>query len=273
MSESHHSPRLNALFDRAAESYGRVGPSLSEQLGALLLQHVNLRGDETVLDVAAGTGASALPAARKLEPRGLVVAVDLAHPMLSRLKEEVSCNALGNLLHGQMDAQALAFPIEAFDVVVCGLALNSFSDRVAALQESKRVLKPGGCLALSVAASWWWEQDERWRWHQDVVRTLNIVTFRGDHSLDDPDELATLLQTTGFHDPRVTWHEIDLMFKDEHEWWRWAWSHGYRRVLEAMNSHQLHEYKKLCFDRLRKRPTGPILGKLAATVAVAFNPP
>jgi ubiquinone/menaquinone biosynthesis C-methylase UbiE len=274
MSEPHRAPRLNTVFDRAAESYGRVGPDLSERLGGLLLRHVNLRGDETVLDVAAGTGASALPAARTVDTRGLVVAVDLSRAMLSQLEQEASRNGLRSLVLVQMDAQALAFPDEAFDAIVCGLALDSFADKVAALEELGRVLKPGGCLTLSVAPRWWWEQDERWQWHQGVVRALDIDIFGGDRSLGDPDELAALLQTTGFRDPHATRYEIDLRFGDEQEWWTWAWSHGYRRVLEAMNQHQLDEYKTVCFDHLRHRPPGtPILGKLAATVAVAVNPP
>jgi ubiquinone/menaquinone biosynthesis C-methylase UbiE len=274
MSEPDRSSRSNTVFDRAAETYGRVGPSLSQQLGTLLLRHVNLRGDETVLDLAAGTGASALPAARRVDPRGLVVAVDLAHAMLTRLKQESSRYPLENLVLAQMDSQALAFRAEVFDMTVCGLALDSFSDGVTALRELRRVLKIGGHLALSVAASWWWEQDERWQWHHGVVRALNIEVFGRDRSLEDPDELEALLQSAGFCAPRATQHDIDLIFEDEHEWWDWAWSHGYRRVLEAMNHHQLDEYKTACFRYLSQRPAGaPILGKVAATVAVAVNPP
>lgn len=274
MSEPDRSLRSSTVFDRAAETYGRVGPDLSQQLGTLLLRHVNLRGDESVLDLAAGTGASALPAAKKVEPRGLVVAVDLAHAMLSRLKQEASRYPLENLVLAQMDAQALAFRADAFDVIVSGLALDSFSDRVAALRELKRVLTPGGHLALSVAPSWWWEQDTRWQWHHAVVRALNIEVFGGDRSLEDPEGLEALLRSAGFPTPRATQHDINLIFEDEHEWWGWAWSHGYRRVLETMNRRQLDEYKTACFRYLSQRQAGaPILGKLAATIAVAINPP
>ena len=273
MSEPDRSPRSNTVFDRAAETYGRVGPDLSQQLGSLLLRHVILRGDETVLDLAAGTGASALPAARKLDAYGLVVAVDLAYAMLNRLKQDASSPSLKNLVLAKMDAQALAFRADAFDVVVCGLALDSFSNRLGALRELKRVLTPGGQIALSVAPSWWWEQDGRWQWHHDVVQALNIEVLGGDRSLEHPDELEALLRSAGFRAPRATQHDIALIFKDEHEWWDWTWSHGYRRVLEAMNRRQLDEYKTACFSYLSRRPAGaPILGKLAATVAVAVNP-
>jgi SAM-dependent methyltransferase len=238
------------------------------------LQRVTLRGEETVLDLAAGTGATALPTARKVHSRGFVVAVDLAYAMLSRLKQEASTSSLKNLVLAQMDAHALAFRADALDVTLCGLALDSFSDRVTALRELRRVLTPGGHLALSVAPRWWWEQDERWQWHHGVVRALNVEILGGDRSLEHADELEALLRSAGLRAPRGTQHEIDLIFEDEHEWWDWAWSHGYRRVLEAMNPHQLDEYKTACFRYLSQRPAGaPILGKLAATVAVAVNPP
>jgi ubiquinone/menaquinone biosynthesis C-methylase UbiE len=194
--------------------------------------------------------------------------------MLTRLKQEASNPPLDNLVLAQMDSQALAFRAEAFDVTVCGLALDSFSDGVTALRELRRVLTVGGHLALSVAPRWWWEQDERWQWHHGVVGALNIEVFDRNRSLEDPDELEVLLQSAGFRAPRATQHDIDLMFEDEHEWWDWAWSHGYRRVLEAMTRRQLDEYKTACFSYLNQRPAGaPILGKLEATIAVAVNPP
>ena len=48
-----------------------------------------------------------------------------------------------------MDAEELTFPAESFDCVTCGFGIMFFPDQDRALAQMRRVLKPGGCLAIS----------------------------------------------------------------------------------------------------------------------------
>lgn len=110
-----------------------------------MLAAASLRGDEAVLDVAAGAGHTALAFAPRVAS---VVAVDLTETMLAtgrRLAEE---NGIGNATFVQADAGHLPFPDEAFDLVTSRYAAHHFPRPAAVAREWARVLKPEGWLLL-----------------------------------------------------------------------------------------------------------------------------
>lgn len=124
----------------ATSSVHAGGPDL-----AAMLEAASLRGDEAVLDVAAGAGHTALAFAPRVAS---VVAVDLTEAMLAtgrRLAEE---QGITNVTFTPADAEHLPFPGGAFDLVTCRYAAHHFPRPGAAAREWARVLKPGGSLLL-----------------------------------------------------------------------------------------------------------------------------
>jgi arsenite methyltransferase len=102
---------------------------------------------DRLLDVAAGTGASALLAAREF---GCVVAgVDYAADAVrdAQLAADAAglCARVGFVAG---DAEALPFADAEFDAVLCECSLCTFPDQVQAMAEIRRVLRPGGRLAV-----------------------------------------------------------------------------------------------------------------------------
>lgn len=102
-----------------------------------------------VLDIPTGKGAILFPAAEKTGPTGKVVGIDISQQMLAETSTPVQKRDIDwiDLVH--MDAEHLDFPENRFDVVFCGFALFFFPSMSKALSEFKRVLKPGGFLAVS----------------------------------------------------------------------------------------------------------------------------
>jgi ubiquinone/menaquinone biosynthesis C-methylase UbiE len=99
-----------------------------------------------VLDVAAGTGH----VARRVAPHvRAVVAVDATPAMLEHGWIEAKRAALRNLVFMQADAAALPFVDGSFDVVVSRFALHHFEEPSVAVGEMRRVLRPGGRLAVA----------------------------------------------------------------------------------------------------------------------------
>jgi arsenite methyltransferase len=112
------------------------------------LELIDLGSDDRLLDVASGSGASALLAAREIGCE--VVGVDYSEEAVAGANDAADAGGPAQsvgFLRG--DAEALPLPADSFDAVLCECSLSSFPDKARALGEFARVLKPGGRLALS----------------------------------------------------------------------------------------------------------------------------
>lgn len=129
-------------WQRNASDYDSVDLPATRQAFAPLLDSVgDLRGRH-VLELASGTGHLAADA---LARGATVVGVDVAPKMVALARERVP----GATFH-EGDAQALPFPDEQFDSVLCCFGLLHFAEPARALREAARVLRPGGAVSFTV---------------------------------------------------------------------------------------------------------------------------
>ena len=134
------------LDRQSAEAYERYLVPIYFAPGAQALNDLAApKPGERVLDVACGTGIVARTAAQRVGPEGKVAGIDVNEGMLS----VAAAAASGIELH-QGDVADLPLPDSAFDVVFCQQAFQFFPDSWAALREMRRVLAPGGRLAIAV---------------------------------------------------------------------------------------------------------------------------
>jgi ubiquinone/menaquinone biosynthesis C-methylase UbiE len=144
--------RQRRVWDKVAPSYDKQIAFFERIQFGGGREWVGSRASGSVLEVAIGTGRS-LP----FYPAGTrVTGIDLSPGMLAVARQRAT--ALGidaDLREG--DAEALAFPDDSFDTVVCVLSLCSIPDPARAIGEMARVLKPGGKLLLldHIGSRWW----------------------------------------------------------------------------------------------------------------------
>ena len=120
------------------------GLALTGRLGELL----ELRPGQRVLDVASGTGESAIFLAKRFGCE--VCGVDFGADQVAKASERAAAAEVAHLVRfEQGDAEQLPFPSNAFDAAICECAFCTFPDKRAAAREFARVLKPGGRLGLS----------------------------------------------------------------------------------------------------------------------------
>jgi ubiquinone/menaquinone biosynthesis C-methylase UbiE len=131
-------------------------PRLFEPWAKLLLDEANLQAGEAVLDVATGPGTVARLAAVRLGPGGRIVAIDIAPPMLDIARAKPVLTDAAPIEYLESPAAPLAASSGTFDVVLCQQGLQFFPDKLDALREMRRVLKPNGRAAIAV-----WAQLER----------------------------------------------------------------------------------------------------------------
>ena len=103
-------------------------------------------GVERVLDLAGGTGDLTLAVAR-CHPEARVICCDFCRPMLDRAGPKFRKHG-GSLARIEGDALRLPFADGAFDAVTVGFGVRNFADLDAGLREIRRVLAPGGTLAV-----------------------------------------------------------------------------------------------------------------------------
>jgi arsenite methyltransferase len=137
------------LSDPAVVSAYDDVPLWSAMAGLLLLEHVPLLPGAVALDVACGTGFPALELAERLGPGARVHGLDLWHPALERARAKAAVRGVAHVVFDHGDATAMPYPDVHFDLIVSNLGLNNLVDADAAVAECRRVLKPGGALALS----------------------------------------------------------------------------------------------------------------------------
>lgn len=123
-------------------------PALFRPLALQFLDHVPLREDERVLDLACGTGIVARIVAPRVESDGQVVGVDINPEMLGVARENTPSGAA--ITWRVADAGDLPFEEESFSLVLCQQGFQFFADKSRALAEMRRVLAPGGRIALVV---------------------------------------------------------------------------------------------------------------------------
>ena len=137
-----------AAFNAVAATYDRWADT-SRPFRAALIERVGLSSGHRLLDVACGPGLLIFDAVPIIGPAGRGIGVDISDKMVEGARRKAARLKLTNTEFQRMDAESLDFPDESFDAVTAGLALLHFPDPAQALSEMKRVLKPGGGVAVS----------------------------------------------------------------------------------------------------------------------------
>lgn len=189
----------------SAASYERTAvPAISRPWAERVLHRLAPAPGARVLDLACGTGIVARLAAGRVGPRGRVVGLDISPAMLTVARSQPA--PAGAPVHWHLGtAAALPYRAAAFDAAACAFGLMFFADQARALAELRRVLAPGGRLAVSV----WGKEAEN-----PVEARLNTVRVRYAgasaaaqqavvHALGDPVELWRLLTAAGFRSVAV----------------------------------------------------------------------
>jgi demethylmenaquinone methyltransferase/2-methoxy-6-polyprenyl-1,4-benzoquinol methylase len=134
---------VRTLFDRVASVYDRMNVVMTAGLDGRWREataRAVVRPGDRVLDVCCGTGDLALADRRA---GGRVTGVDFSEPMLARARAKSR-----EIDWVRADALALPFPAASFDAVTVGFGVRHFDDLERGLRELRRVLVPGGRLAV-----------------------------------------------------------------------------------------------------------------------------
>lgn len=193
-----------------AEIYDRqFVPSLFQHWGEYLAQMADIHPGQSVLDVACGTGVLACSVHKHVGAKGNVVGLDPNDEMLVVARRKA---VPVEWQHGR--AESLPFSDASFDHVVSQFGFMFFEDRLKALAEMMRVLRPGGRLTMAVCDAI--DHSPGYAILTELLHRLFgtevAEAFRAPFSCGDRQQLLALCTSAGISDARVTRHDGPVHF-------------------------------------------------------------
>jgi demethylmenaquinone methyltransferase/2-methoxy-6-polyprenyl-1,4-benzoquinol methylase len=147
---SSHSGRIPELYNKLAGMYDLFTDHEPSHHKAAV-QMAKMEQNDSILEVACGTGRATLEIAQQLKPDQIFRAVDLTKGMMSKAEQRLEKYGLLDQVDFRIaDARRLPFPDSSFDVVYNAYMFDliDISEFSVVLSEFNRVLKPGGRLVL-----------------------------------------------------------------------------------------------------------------------------
>ncbi len=210
------SARVRSMFAAIAPAY-----DLNNRLHSLwrdqawrrfAVRAARLKGGETVVDVACGTGDLSLAFAKAGAAK--VLGIDFTAEMLDIARAK---KAHTSITYEQGDAQNLHLPDACADVVSIAFGIRNVQDVPRALREFRRILRPGGRLVILEFSE---PGNPLMRWFNGVycrrIMPITATLISGDKSgaykylpksvasFASPDELADLVRAAGFSEVHST---------------------------------------------------------------------
>ncbi len=219
-----HRQESLAGWEEAASGWVRR-QGLLRELGApvshWMVQEIDPQPGQRVLELAAGLGETGMLAAELVAPMGGVVISDQAEAMLAGARARAVELGLSNLEFQVLNAEWIDLPLASVDSVLCRWGYMLMADPATALSETRRVLRPGGRVAL---ATWGAVEQNPWA-HlpaQELAARRLVPTGAGGpgpFALASHERLAELLEHAGFAEVHVEAMELRRRHASFEELW------------------------------------------------------
>src|SRR6202042_1488230 len=222
----------SALRDASLQSWEEAASGWTRQQAAMrefsapvshwVIDAIAPQPGDRVLELAAGLGETAMLVAELLAPMGGVIVSDQAEAMLSGAREGSIALGLSNVEFRVLNAEWIDLPVASVDAVLCRWGYMLMADPLAALLETRRVLRPGGRIALAV-----WDSIEQNPWallpSRELIErgasTPPAPGTPGPFALGSLQRTTELLEQAGFADVHVQPLDLHRRHASFEEFW------------------------------------------------------
>jgi ubiquinone/menaquinone biosynthesis C-methylase UbiE len=226
MSQPDHPGESAQIAEFVASSWERHRELLFEGQRAVsewLVDRVDPRPGQTILELAAGPGETGFLAAERIGAHGRLISTDVSRGMVDAARRGAEVRGLGNVEFRVMDAQQNDLPDESVDGVISRFGVMLMPDPRAAVRGAKRVLRDGGRLAYAV-----WGPSDRNPWLTALVGAALQTGHAppgdpfgpsGPFALAEPDANRALLDSAGFSKVQIEEIPGAMRYDDFDHYW------------------------------------------------------
>jgi SAM-dependent methyltransferase len=223
---------LDEYRDRSLDSWERFSGNweaerdfIAEKTGPVrgrMVERLDPAAEETILELAAGTGETGFAIAERLGDGGRLIMTDFASGMVEAARRRGEELGLSNVDYRVLDAERMDLEDDSVDGVGCRFGYMLMADPAKALAETRRVLRDGGRLVFVV---WGAPQDNLWA----AIPGMTMVELGhlpppepgapGIFAMGDPQRINELVAGAGFGEPQVEQVEVDWGYTDPDDHW------------------------------------------------------
>lgn len=216
------------VWDSAAAGWIRnadLVDRMSVTVRQWIVDHIDAKPGETVLELAAGAGDTGIQIAPSLGDDGRLISSDISPHMMQAAEQRAKDRGVTNAEFRVMDAQRIDLEDESVDAVVHRYGPMLLPDPLASFKEVRRVLRPGGRYACAV-----WAGPDRNPWI--LMSGMSLMQHGhqppggdptgpgGMFSLADPDVFRQRVAEAGFEDVQLETVENPFEFTSFDEFWK-----------------------------------------------------
>jgi SAM-dependent methyltransferase len=191
-------------WEKAAAGWGKRAADVQQHgmpVSIAMIRHLVLQPGQRVLELAAGPGDTGFLAAELVKPAGTLISSDASEAMLDIARARAEQMGIDNIEFQRLELEWIDLPTASVDAILCRWGLMLLADPEAAAREMRRVLRPGGRVAVAV-----WDQSAANPWAtipmQAMIERGHVPPpdpgRPGMFALAAPGMLEALLESAGF---------------------------------------------------------------------------
>lgn len=239
-------------YNAAADHFDDFPLAFWDRYGQRTIHRLNLCQGASILDVACGSGASALPAAEAVGSTGRVTAVDLAERLLQLGRTKAAALGLMNIQFLPGDMTDLGYPDENFDAVVCVFGVFFVPDMEVLIKELWRMVRRGGKLAVTT----WGPRlfapvYDIWRDAVKAERADLYTAFNPWDRITEVPAVESLFHTARIKNVEVVAEDGLQTLRKPEDWWTIALGSGLRWTIDQMGPEAASRVRKHNLEWIR----------------------